>query len=111
VAKERARRSRRSGLVRRGVLAGALLLAAFLYYRPITTYLDTKDALRERRLEVAALRQEKRVLEQRLAGSAGDASLLRSARRLGLVKPGERLFIVKGIEEWKRKHGPAAPRG
>jgi hypothetical protein len=27
---------------------------------------------------------------------------VREARRLGLVKPGERLFIVKGIELWQR---------
>jgi hypothetical protein len=27
---------------------------------------------------------------------------VREARQLGLVKPGERLFIVKGVEAWKR---------
>ena len=26
----------------------------------------------------------------------------REARRIGFVKPGERLFIVKGIVEWRR---------
>jgi hypothetical protein len=28
----------------------------------------------------------------------------REARRLGYVKPGERLFIVKGIGAWRRHH-------
>jgi hypothetical protein len=26
---------------------------------------------------------------------------VREARRLGLVKPGERLFIVQGIDAWR----------
>jgi hypothetical protein len=30
--------------------------------------------------------------------------LVREARRLGLVKPGERLFIVKGIPAWRKHH-------
>ena len=30
------------------------------------------------------------------------ATLVRGARRLGLVKPGEHLFIVQGIPEWRR---------
>ncbi len=29
---------------------------------------------------------------------------MREARRLGYVKPGERLFIVKGINAWRRAH-------
>jgi hypothetical protein len=29
---------------------------------------------------------------------------VREARRLGLVKPGERLFIVKGIAAWRKNH-------
>jgi hypothetical protein len=28
----------------------------------------------------------------------------REARRLGYVVPGERLFIVKGIQSWRRRH-------
>ena len=32
------------------------------------------------------------------------ATLVRGARRLGLVKPGEHLFIVQGIQEWRRAH-------
>jgi len=30
--------------------------------------------------------------------------LIREARRLGLVKPGERLFIVRGIAAWRKHH-------
>ena len=37
-----------------------------------------------------------------LAGTS--EQLVREARRLGLVKPGERLFIVKGIADWRKHH-------
>ena len=34
----------------------------------------------------------------------GRDQLVREARRLGLVKPGERLFIVRGIPAWRKHH-------
>ena len=110
-AKKRRRRPRRGVLVRRWLGVGALCLVGLLYYRPLHTYADTRHTLVERSGQVQNLRAEKRKLERKLADSAGDAALVREARRLGLVKPGERLFIVKGIEAWKhaqrtiRRHG------
>ena len=44
----------------------------------------------------------KRQLEDRLAEIRSGKTLVRGARRVGLVKPGERLFIVRGIPEWRR---------
>ena len=80
----------------------ALALVSLLYYKPIRTYLDTREVVAERSAEVRSLRAEKRALEGRLARTAVDEELARQARRLGLVKPGERLFIVKGIGAWRR---------
>jgi cell division protein FtsB len=77
------------------------VLAAFLYYRPVTSYLETKQALEQRAADVRALEAQQAALRQRLARSGSDVSLVRQARRLGLVKPGERLFIVKGIPQWR----------
>jgi hypothetical protein len=34
--------------------------------------------------------------------SATTDSLAREARRLGYIRPGEHLFIVKGIQAWKK---------
>jgi len=82
---------------------------AFLYYRPISSYLQTRDELGARRAQVAALRAEKAQLERTLASTTSDAALLREARRIGYVRPGERLFIVKGIAAWQRAHPPASP--
>jgi cell division protein FtsB len=84
---------------------------AFLYYQPISSYLQTRSHLADRRAEVAALRAEKIRLERRFARTTSDAALAREARRIGYVKPGERLFIVKGIGRWRKQHpaGAAAP--
>jgi len=96
------RKPRRSVLVRRWLGVGALLLIGLLYYRPLHTYVPTRATLAERAADVRHLRQERRSLERRVASSTSEAALVREARRLGLVKPGERLFIVKGIEAWQR---------
>ena len=42
-------------------------------------------------------------LGQRIAEAGTAAYVEREARKLGLVKPGERLFIVTGIDEWKHE--------
>jgi cell division protein FtsB len=96
------RRSRRS-LLRWFALAVVVLLA-LLYYRPVRAYLHTKDAVDARAAEVQALATQKRQLEERLAEIRSGATLVRGARRLGLVKHGERLFIVRGIPAWRRAH-------
>lgn len=100
--KRRRRRPRRAVLVRRWLGIGALCLVGLLYYRPLHTYVDTRHTLAERSAQVRSLRDERRRLQHKLADSASESALVREARRLGLVKPGERLFIVKGIGAWKR---------
>lgn len=59
--------------------------------------------------QVVALRAEKQRLERRLARTTSDAALAREARSIGYVKSGERLFIVKGIPAWQRRHRTPAP--
>jgi cell division protein FtsB len=81
-----------------------LVVVGFLYWKPTRSYLDTKRELRTRQAEVAALRVQKQRLEQRIRTSASGDALVREARRMGLVKPGERLYIVKGIPAWRKRH-------
>ena len=82
---------------------------AFLYVRPISSYVHTRSELGARQAQVVTLRAEKARLERRLARTMSDAALAREARRIGYVKPGERLFIVKGISAWQRTHSSATP--
>jgi cell division protein FtsB len=83
---------------------GGVLLVAFLYWKPAHAYLRTKHTLETRQADVRALRAEKTRLEKRLAQAGTRQQLVREARRLGLVKPGERLFIVRGIPAWRKHH-------
>jgi Septum formation initiator len=99
----RVRRRRRLRL-RRWLPVAALVLLAFLYYKPVRAYFDARGALAQRALDVRRLRAEERGLRRRLAATASDETLLREARRLGYVKAGERLFIIDGIEAWQRRH-------
>jgi cell division protein FtsB len=84
----------------RWVAVGAILLVGLLYARPIRSYLGTKHELAQRVADVHALKAEKRELQHRLADASTPEALQREARRLGLVRAGERLFIVKGITAW-----------
>ena len=83
---------------------GGVLLVAFVYWKPAHAYLRTKHTLDTRQADVRALRAEKTRLEKRLAQAGTRQQLVREARRLGLVKPGERLFIVRGIPAWRKHH-------
>jgi cell division protein FtsB len=102
-----AARSRRWRLV---VVVAVALLALF-YYRPLHAYFDTRHALEKRRADVRGLQAQKRRLERQLAATTSPAALELEARQLALVKPGERLFIVKGIAAWQRRHGGSIRRG
>ncbi len=100
-----ARRSRRRPPLARWLAVGTLAVVALLYYRPLKSYLEMRSALESRVAEVRSLRTERRELARRLEDADTPEALARRARRLGLVKPGERLFIVKGIDEWRARHG------
>jgi len=87
--------------MRAGVVATAAFIA-FLYYQPLATYVRTRSTLNERSAEVRDLRAERARLQVRLARSSTVEALAREARRMNLVRPGERLYIVKGVQEWRR---------
>ena len=82
---------------------GAVVLVAFLYWKPLHTYTHTKRELQGRQAQVAVLQAEKAKLQRKIALAGTSAELIRQARLLGDVKPGERLFVVRGINAW-RKH-------
>ena len=84
---------------------GVAVLLALLYYRPVrgpTCTRATRSATARPRCTRS--RRASTSSETRLAQIEQGSSLVRGARRLGLVKPGEHLFIVQGISEWRRAH-------
>jgi hypothetical protein len=100
-------RPQRSSILLRWCILGVVVLVGFLYYQPLSSYLETRSALNERADEVAQLRQERDRLQVRLERSATPEALAREARLMGLVRPGERLFTVKGVKQWRRAHAQA----
>jgi len=86
------------------VVAAGVCLTAVLYYGPVKAYVSTSHRLAERKTEVEALAHEKAQLEQRLSISGTSEMLLQEARRLGYVRPGEHLFVVRGIKAWLKAH-------
>ena len=81
-----------------------VVVVGFLYYRPLSTYLQTRDQLAARRTEVATLRVEKARVDAAVLRAQSLDALARQARRIGRVRPGEQLFIIKGIKTWRRAH-------
>jgi cell division protein FtsB len=95
----------------RWVAVGAIVLVGLLYARPLQSYVQTKHELAKRAAEVRALKADRRDLQRRLAESSTGEALTQQARRLGLVRPGERLFIVKGISAWVKGKATIAGGG
>lgn len=107
-AAKRSLRSLRRPRLPRWLLPLAVLgVVGFLYVRPITTYLETRDQLSERRSEVATLRAEHVRVTARLERATSLEELARAARRIGFVRPEEHLFIVRGTAAWSRRHADA----
>ena len=77
-------------------------VAAYLYYRPLASYVETRSDLVARQAEVDGLRSLRAGLERRLESTSSLEATEREARRIGFVRPGEQLFIVKGIPDWRR---------
>ena len=102
-----ARTSRRpplASLARRWLAVVLVVVIGYAYYHPLKSWLETRHELSSRRAEVGQLLTQKHALQDRLEFSASSDALAREARRLGFVRPGEHLFIVKGIQAWKKAH-------
>ncbi len=91
---------------------GALVLVGLLYYRPLHDYLDARSQRAAQLAAVRELQKEQAALQQRLRHASSPAALAAAARTLGYVRPGEHLFIVKDIPQWRRRQhgGRHAPR-
>jgi cell division protein FtsB len=105
----RKKRRRRLGgpIARRWFAVGALVLVGLLYYRPLHDYVDARSQRAVRVSAVRKLQREQAALERRLRRASSDAALEAAARTLGYIRPGEHLFIVKDIPQWRRRHHAA----
>lgn len=74
-----------------------LLGVMALYVRPATSYVSTLRESHAKSAEVTRLARENHRLRARRAALRDVNSLEKEARRLGMVRPGERAYVVRGL--------------
>jgi cell division protein FtsB len=86
----------------RWALIAVLGFVLYLYVGPAATWVSTYREAERKRAEVAELREENRKLRERRRDLRDPASLEREARRLGLVKAGEKSYVIEGLPRQRR---------
>jgi len=80
-----------------------LVAVAVGYVQPLRAYRDATADVAAQKAQIDRIERTNATLEQRIEETETPAFVEREARKLGLVKPGERLFIVTGVDEWKHE--------
>ena len=91
------RRPSRSKLALRWIGAAILVAIALSYIHPLTSYRHAQQEVRDRQAAIASLERDNAALTKELMDAGENDYVIREARRLGLVREGEHLFIVKGV--------------
>jgi cell division protein FtsB len=100
----RSRRPPVATLARRWLVVALVAMIGYAYYHPLRSWFETRSELHSRARDVAQLAEQKHELQQRVHAAETLDSLARQARQLGYIRPGEHLFIVKGIKAWQKAH-------
>ena len=86
----------------RWALLFVVALLLYLYIGPTRTWYTTWREAGQKREQVAALRAENERLKARRDDLRRESALEREARRLGMVKAGERAYIIEGLPKRSR---------
>ena len=81
----------------RWALIVVLAFVVYLYIGPAANWVSTYREAGRKRAEVAALKAENRRLLERRRELRDAAALEREARRLGMVKAGEKSYVIEGL--------------
>ena len=79
----------------RWALIGVFALVLYLYIGPAVSWVNTYREAGRQRAAVAELRAENAKLRERKRTLTEKGALEREARKLGMVKAGEKAYIVK----------------
>jgi cell division protein FtsB len=84
-----------------GRVALVLVLFGVLvsYLNPIVNLVDAWSDSKAGEAELAQLQREHASLQQQVDEAGTDAALEREARKLGMVRPGERAYVIRGLED------------
>ncbi|MEA2308914.1 MAG: hypothetical protein QOG41_1260 [Thermoleophilaceae bacterium] len=80
--------------VGRVALLGVLAVIVLLYIPPITHWIQQSRTADRGHAQVRELERQRAQLRGRLRELSGPGAVEREARRLGMVKPGERPYVV-----------------
>ena len=81
--------------VGRWALICVFLFVVYLYVGPARTWVSTYAEAKRKREDVSTVRAENARLKARKAALEERGALELEARRLGMVKAGEKLYVVK----------------
>jgi cell division protein FtsB len=86
----------------RWALLFVVALLLYLYIGPTRNWYTTWREAGQKREQVAALQAENERLKARRDDLRRESALEREARRLGMVKAGERAYIIEGLPKPSR---------
>jgi len=78
-------------------LLGTLIVILLLYISPARHWLQQSSTAGEQRNEVQELTQENKQLKKRLHALKDPGALEQEARRMGMVRQGERAYVIEGL--------------
>jgi len=82
--------------VGRLALLAVLGIIVLLYIRPVTHWVQQRSTAAHSRADLQQLQAEHDRLKRRLGTLTGDRAIERQARSMGMVKPGERSYVIEG---------------
>jgi cell division protein FtsB len=83
----------------RWALIAVLGFVLYLYVGPAVTWVSTFKEAKRKRADVAALKADNARLRDRRRELQDPASLEREARRIGMVKAGEKSYVIEGLKD------------
>lgn len=75
------------------IVLGVILL---LYIRPVAHWVEQRSTAAHTRADLRQLQAEHDRLTRRLHSLSGPGAIDRQARSMGMVKPGERAYVIEG---------------
>lgn len=97
MAPRRRRTSIRWDRVGRAALLLLVAVIVLLYISPVRHWLAQSETADRQRSELRQLGREQEELQARIAGLRGQDAIEREARRLGMVRPGERAIVIENL--------------
>ena len=92
---------RRSGIrwdrVGRVALLSTLVVIVLSYLSPATQWLRQSGTANHQKQELGELKKQKKALDARLRALRDPGALEREARRLGMVRVGERSYVIENL--------------